>query len=70
MDADSQWVPAANVLPTIRTMTGQTPPIGYRKLLEMAASARIPLERVHGRWGCNRENLPRVAEALDALRTA
>lgn len=64
---DANWVPASQVIPVIHEMTGQKPEFTIRRLLELAASARVPLEMRNGKWGTPRSNIPAVAAAIGIM---
>jgi hypothetical protein len=61
--ADNSLIPAPLLSAELQKLTGNPGP-GLRKLLELAASARLPLEKEGRFWVCRRENLPAVATAL------
>lgn len=58
-------VPGSQVIRELEALTGQGCPITFRRLLDLAASNRVPaLDMKGGRWGVERHRLPEVAKAL------
>ncbi len=70
MANNDSWIAATQILPELKKLTGQQPEIGVRKLVELAASARLPLVKRDGRWGVPRKDLHAVANALGMTVTA
>lgn len=59
-----KWVPGSQIIRELETLTGQGCPITFRRLIDLAASNRVPLSMQNGRWGVERHRLSEVAEAL------
>lgn len=60
----SKWVPGSQIIRELETLTGQDCPVTSRRMLDLAASNRVPLSMKNGRWGVERHRLFEVAEAL------
>lgn len=65
-----KWVPGSQIIRELETLTGQGCPITFRRLIDLAASNRVPLDMKGGRWGVDRHRLSEVAEALGMTVTA
>ncbi len=57
-------VPGSQIIRELEALTGQGCPITFRRLIDLVASNRVPLDMRGGRWGVDRHRLPEVAEAL------
>lgn len=64
-----EWIPGTQVIREAEALTGVECPVRFRRLLDLAASNRVPLELRNGRWGVWRSRLPAVAAALAMPRT-
>ena len=62
-DQPDVFIPSTEIAGQLLALTGETGP-GVRKLLELAANAKIPMERSGRFWGCYRSRLPEMARAL------
>jgi hypothetical protein len=60
---DQDLIPAPLLSSELQKLTGNPGP-GVRKLVELASSARIPLEKSGRFWVCRRDKLPELARAL------
>lgn len=66
---ETDLIPAPMLSAELQRLTGNPGP-GIRKIIELAASARLPLERSGRFWVCRRANLPAVAVALGLAPSA
>lgn len=64
MVSTSHWVPGSLIIRELEALTGQSCPVTFRRLIDLAASNRVPLDRKDERWGVARCRLPEVAAAL------
>jgi hypothetical protein len=62
--ADDHRIPLPLLPGEFRRM-GANPVAPYRILLTAAMDARIPADRVNGRWYVERADLPQIAAALE-----
>lgn len=68
--ADDGWIRASQIIGELEALTGSECPVGVRRLLDLAASNRVPLEMRNGRWGTRHGRLPAVAAALGMVPKA
>lgn len=59
-----EWIPGVQVIRELEALTSRECPVTFRRLLDLAAGNRVPLELRNGRWGVQRGRLAAVATAL------
>ena len=64
------WHGSSDLYAALYALTGKYPDYSIRRMIELAASGRVPLERRSGRWGSTGGNLPAVAKAIGLISAA
>lgn len=57
------FISSAFISSELLALTGDAGP-GRRKLIELAASAKVPMSKIGREWGCYRSRLPDLAATL------
>lgn len=60
------FIPSALISSELLALTGDAGP-GRRKLIELAASAKVPMIKAGREWGCYRSRLPDLAATLGLI---
>jgi hypothetical protein len=60
---NNDFLPVSAISAELLSLTGDAGP-GRRRLIELGASARLPLTKPGREWGCSRADLAAVAKAL------
>lgn len=64
---EDSWFDLWQIYGALNELTGRTPNFTVRRMVELAASDRVPLTKRNGKWGTPKSNLPAVATALGLM---